>query len=996
MNEKVIELRVHTELLSPPNAKGEKLRASEEAPKKWPTRALLIDCETTIDERQSLTFGGYQYCRWRRGRYEPVETGVFYNDALDADSLTILHQYVKLRGLRLRTRTAFVTRVFLRSIRAQALVVCFNAPFDLSRIMCDGVWTRRKGGGWSFTLNQYRDAEGGKLREDTFKPRLIITPKDGKGSFFRLTTASKMKNGKRVSIRYPPIRCLDLKTLSWALESRSHSLDSACEAWGLKGKLDHMPTGRVTIEELDYNEEDLRATRDLLNILRTDFDAHPLDDLHPDRTWSPATFAKAYLDVMGIALPSQKFTLLPPWVLGVTMQGYYGGRAECRIRHTVVPVVYTDFLSQYPTVNTLMGLWWFLIAERLDVHEATDEVRRLLASVTLDAVLTPEFWKDLTFFALVQPDGDVLPVRTIYNDATSNIGVNPLTSNTPIWYAGPDLVNATLQTGRRPTILRAIRIVPVGQQSGLTPVRLRGAVDIDPQTDDFFQKVVEARAHAKTYPKLSDAERDVLRLFLKVLANSGSYGLFVEVNPERVSKNPKTGAPKRAAVRVWAGDSSFETTSDVVERPGPWYCPVLASLITASGRLLLGTLERLVTDAGGSYLMCDTDSMAIVASEHGELMPCNGGPHHLPDGREAVKALSWEEVRRIVARFESLKPYDPDIVTDTLLKIEDINYDPADNQRELHGYAIAAKRYALFTHSADGGIQLVKASGHGLGYLYRPKKGFNEKLKEHEWVVEAWDWIMRQALGLTCAEPSWFGYPAMMRIAITTPEVMKALQVRQRGRPYAERVKPFNFVLSPPIDPDGGYPKGAKRGEFTLIAPFTSDASRWFGLEWVNLYEDGEKTYRLARPGHRLPSEAEPKTYADVVSQYRWHEEAKGLAPDGAPCTEKTAGLLQRMPVQGADVFRFIGKETDRRWEREDDFSLLNPRLVEYRRQESARLVGDSLLQHNVRRVSIWELARAAGVTRKVIRRARHGGRIRKSTARTLERALRLLASRSR
>ena len=256
---------------------------------------------------------------------------------------------------------------------------------------------------------------------------------------------------------------------------------------------------------------------------------------------------------MGITPPSQKFAL-PPWALGVAMQAYYGGRAECRIRHTLLPTVYTDFLSQYPTVNTLMGLWSFLIAERLEIREATRDVRRLLATVSVDAVLNPDVWKSLTFFALVQPDGDVLPVRTTYNDATSNIGVNPLTSTNPIWYAGPDLVNATLQTGRPPKILRAIRVVALGQQAGLKSVRLRGAIEIDPRTEDFFKKAVEALARTKSDPNLSEAERTVLRLFLKILVNSGSYGLFVEVNPERVGKDPKTGRPKRTRVRVWAGE----------------------------------------------------------------------------------------------------------------------------------------------------------------------------------------------------------------------------------------------------------------------------------------------------------------------------------------------------------------------------------------------------------------------------------------------------------
>jgi hypothetical protein len=135
-----------------------------------------------------------------------------------------------------------------------------------------------------------------------------------------------------------------------------------------------------------------------------------------------------------------------------------------------------------------------------------------------------------------------------------------------------------------------------------------------------------------------------------------------------------------------------------------------------------------------------------------------------------VKALSWNDVGGIVARLESLKPYDTTVVRDTLLKIEDINYDAAGNQHQLNGYAIAAKRDALFSWSTDGDIELVKASGHGLGYLYSPKKGFDKKLKEHAWVVEAWAWIVRQALRLPCDAPGWIALPAMMRIAITTPD----------------------------------------------------------------------------------------------------------------------------------------------------------------------------------------------------------------------------------
>jgi hypothetical protein len=56
--------------------------------------------------------------------------------------------------------------------------------------------------------------------------------------------------------------------------------------------------------------------------------------------------------------------------------------------------------------------------------------------------------------------------------------------------------------------------------------------------------------------------------------------------------------------------------------------------------------------------MCDTDSMAILATEVGGLVPCSGGKDRLPSGQEAVRALSWAQVDAIRARLDALKPYD--------------------------------------------------------------------------------------------------------------------------------------------------------------------------------------------------------------------------------------------------------------------------------------------------------------------------------------------------
>ena len=63
-----------------------------------------------------------------------------------------------------------------------------------------------------------------------------------------------------------------MRTLGWALRNKPYNLQGACEDFGVPGKLDHEPTGRVTLEEIEYCRQDVRATTKLLNRMRADFD----------------------------------------------------------------------------------------------------------------------------------------------------------------------------------------------------------------------------------------------------------------------------------------------------------------------------------------------------------------------------------------------------------------------------------------------------------------------------------------------------------------------------------------------------------------------------------------------------------------------------------------------------------------------------------------------------------------------------------------------------
>ena len=60
--------------------------------------------------------------------------------------------------------------------------------------------------------------------------------------------------------------------------------------------------------------------------------------------------------------------------------------------------------------------------------------------------------------------------------------------------------------------------------------------------------------------------------------------------------------------------------------------------------------------------------------------------------------------------------------------------------------------------------------------------------------------------------------------------------------------------------------------------------------------------------------------------QYQRHPEAKSLAPDGTACAPETTGLLKRAQVTAGDI-RYVGKESDRKWEEGADLSVLEFRL---------------------------------------------------------------------
>jgi hypothetical protein len=268
------------------------------------------------------------------------------------------------------------------------------------------------------------------------------------------------------------------------------------------------------------------------------------------------------------------------------------------------------------------------------------------------------------------------------------------------------------------------------------------------------------------------------------------------------------------ALTVHGLTGPFDCRSRAPEEPGAYCFPPFAALTAAGARLMLALLERVVTDAGGSYAFCDTDSMAVVATKEGGLVACAGGPATLPNGAPAVRALSWNAVDAIVARFRALNPYAETVVPGSILKVEDENF--LDGERTpLFCYAISAKRYALYTQEPNGAVILRKWSEHGLGHLLNPSDPEDES---RDWIHTVWAMLLREALGQPVARPAWLNRPAVSRLTISHPALLRPFAQADRHRPYADRVKPMSFVLSAHVGPLG-HPPDVDPTRFHLIRP---------------------------------------------------------------------------------------------------------------------------------------------------------------------------------
>ena len=230
-------------------------------------------------------------------------------------------------------------------------------------------------------------------------------------------------------------------------------------------------------------------------------------------------------------------------------------------------------------------------------------------------------------------------------------------------------------------------------------------------------------------------------------------------------------------------------------------------------------------------------------------------------------------------------------------------------------YAISAKRYVIYQAKSDGTRTILKRSLHGLGrYLdpLSPDKDRRDAAGNPRWIDEAWHWILAAHDNQGAPLPEWADRPALSRVTVSSPPLLRPFNRWNQARPWADQVKPFNFLLVATLDPFG-HPPEVDPARFLLIAAYDNHPDRWTELDWHNRYDSHGPSYTITTDKNASPDVhlAGVQSYADVLRHYRMHPEHKFNGPDGQPCRRDTAGVLHRRAVHLAGTARLIGKEAN-------------------------------------------------------------------------------------
>src|SRR2546430_4671278 len=231
-----------------------------------PEHALIFHCATTADQRQDLLIGAYICAELKNNEYIAKEIGLFHRDG-QAEELRVLKRFAKDSTFKLGTIEEFRCRVFLKYLKAGALIVAYDAPSQISRIAVKWNKSLKHRRAFSFYFRVFRDKNTGDIRPSGYEPGLSIESLDASKAVYRLIKYKFHEKDADREQKQPSstVRILDLKTLTAVLTGEAHTLSSACEIFRAPRGRTRKARRRVTKPAIESLLRDVTGELELLN-----------------------------------------------------------------------------------------------------------------------------------------------------------------------------------------------------------------------------------------------------------------------------------------------------------------------------------------------------------------------------------------------------------------------------------------------------------------------------------------------------------------------------------------------------------------------------------------------------------------------------------------------------------------------------------------------------------------------------------------------------------
>ena len=594
-------------------------------------RALVLHTVSDLRDHHVATF----YREVLDGRV--IQEGVALADGLDPAMAAGIRRWAKAQrpdlgpgmvaAFRVLSAYQLNRLIISRSYRYGVPLVGWALPWQLGRLA--GHVGQSVGDSFSVTLAGCGVVRRGRWKDSKYCPRLRMTTRGGGGAgAFLQWLPPRDESSQR---RGAPPSFVDVSVLAGAVcggeltgPDQAASLLEVTWPNGEEGRWDAERAVGAAMVDL-YSAACRR-----LQELAPGLPAH--------RAWSAGSIVshmrrKAHLQPAAEVLAS----------LGITTQGaiaaaFLGPPISASLVGIASPMAQVDLNATFPSCFTALDLTRFLIAERIEVEDATEEFEAFLRQPDLEARLfDPEvvrYWGP-ALVVVAFSDGAVLPTTVEWSPQRTKGTVAPLsfTQCPGLPWFWPDVAHAVVRGGSI-EVGGVFRFMPVGVQPDLLAYRMPDGVEVDLRTED-----------------LGVAWRDCRIRMGGSVAKLGSvadtFGLLARYDRKALD---------RAVTLAGIGPAGEErsTTTRRPEYPATDTSLLLSGSVVALGRMVVGLTALDFERRGGPVAHVSTDSITVPASLDGGLWPCPGGPLHLPDGREAIRVHPVAEVRTACARADAL------------------------------------------------------------------------------------------------------------------------------------------------------------------------------------------------------------------------------------------------------------------------------------------------------------------------------------------------------